>query len=130
MVENPWPEFLCLSSHDVEFRRWLTQTQLPLLPWSSQGRGFFLDRAGRNAYDDAEVVRCWHAPDNFARRDRAIELAKKRNAEPITIALAWVLHQPFPTFPLIGARRHRELWSSLNALRVKLTPEEVAWLEG
>ena len=129
MVEGPWASYLC-SSFDVEFRRWLTEVQLPLMPWSSQARGFFTDRAGPDKFDDPEIVRCWYAPDNFARRHRACELAKQRNVEPINIALAWALQQPFPTFPLIGARRHRELWSCVNALSIKLSTEELAWLEG
>jgi len=129
MVEGPWAAYLC-SSFDVEFRRWLTRVQLPLMPWSSQARGFFTARAGRDKFDDPEIVRCWYAEDNFARRDRACELAKKRGVEPINIALAWVLHQPFPTFPLVGARRYREVWSCASTLSIKLSADEMAWLEG
>ena len=47
---------------------------------------------------------------------------------PIVIALAWVLTQPFPTFPLIGPRTLSETGSSVLALTVSLTPVEVAWL--
>ena len=130
MIDNPWPEVLCLSARDPAFRRWLKQTQMPLLPWSSQARGFFTDRAGRDRRDDSEIVRCWYSEANFLRRDRTYELAARKNVEPINIALAWVLHQPFPTFPLVGPRRHREIWSCLQALSVELSPGEIKWLEG
>ena len=130
MIDSPWPEILCLSANDPAFRRWLRQTQMPLLPWSSQARGFFTERAGRDRRDEPEIVRCWYSDANFVRRDRAYELARKKNVEPINIALAWVLRQPFPTFPMIGPRRHRELWSCLQALAVELTPAEMKWLEG
>jgi aryl-alcohol dehydrogenase-like predicted oxidoreductase len=129
MIGNPWPEVLCLSAKGPAFQRWLCQTQMPLLPWSSQARGFFTDRAGRDRHDDPEIVRCWYSDANFRRRDRAFELAARRKVEPISIALAWVLHQPFPVFPMIGPRRHRELWSCLRALSIALTPEEMQWLD-
>jgi len=66
-----------------------------MMPWSSQARGFFTDRAGREKLDDKELSRCWYSPDNFRRRDRAYDLAARKGVEPVAIALAWVLHQPF-----------------------------------
>jgi aryl-alcohol dehydrogenase-like predicted oxidoreductase len=102
---------------------------MPLFPWSSQARGFFLDgRAHPDKKEDAELVRCWYSEDNFQRLERARELAKKRNVLPINIALAYVLNQPFPTFPLIGPRALWETRTSLQALEVKLTPDELAYL--
>ncbi len=47
---------------------------------------------------------------------------------PIAIALAYVLCQPFPTFPLIGPQTLDEVRTSWEALDVQLTPEEVRWL--
>ena len=46
------------------------------------------------------------------------------------MALAYVLAQPFPSVPLIGPRTLDELDDSLKALDIKLTPDDVAWLEG
>ena len=46
------------------------------------------------------------------------------------MALAYVLAQPFPVVPLIGPRTLQELDDSLEALDIKLTPEQVRWLEG
>ena len=45
------------------------------------------------------------------------------------IALAYVLNQPFPTFPLIGPRTIEETRTSFDALKVQLTPAEVKWLK-
>jgi aryl-alcohol dehydrogenase-like predicted oxidoreductase len=45
------------------------------------------------------------------------------------VALAYVLHQPFPTFALIGPRRLSETRTSTEALRVHLSPDEVDWLD-
>lgn len=127
MVEAPWKG--CLSASDPEFRAWLTETHTPLLAWSSQARGFFVaGRAHPDDRSDPELVRCWYSDDNFRRLDRARELAAKKGVLPIHIALAWVLAQPFPTFPLIGPRLLSETRSSFAALDLELTPEEVRWL--
>jgi aryl-alcohol dehydrogenase-like predicted oxidoreductase len=127
MVDPVWPG--CIHSSDAGSRKWLAENQIPLFSWSSQARGFFADgKAAPERKDDAELVRCWYSEDNFKRLDRAKELARKKGCLPINIALAYVLHQPFPSFPLIGPRTLAETRSSLKALDVTLTPEEVAWL--
>ncbi|WP_018901640.1 aldo/keto reductase [Rhizobium sp. 2MFCol3.1] len=119
----------CVTSSTDEWKTWLNERQVPNFAWSSQGRGFFTDRAGRDKHDDEEIVRCWYSDRNFVRRDRAIELAGKLGRSPIHIALAYVIAQPFPVIPLIGPRTIAELEDSLSALDIKLTPEQVKWLE-
>ena len=44
------------------------------------------------------------------------------------LALAYVLNQPFPTFPLIGPRVLAETRISFKALEVGLSPQDLAWL--
>src|SRR5207247_9858106 len=128
LVAAPWPG--CISASDAESRAWLARTQIPVLAWSSQARGFFLPgKAAPDKTDDPELVRCWYSDDNFQRLARVNELAKKRNVLPINIALAYVLHQPFPTFALIGPRQLTETRTSCKGLEIELTPEEVAWLD-
>ncbi|HYF49451.1 MAG TPA: aldo/keto reductase, partial [Planctomycetota bacterium] len=126
MVDPVWGG--CISASDPESRAWFTKHQIALMPWSSQARGFFTERANPNDKSDAEMVRCWYSDDNWKRRERVIELAKKKGVLPINIALAYVLCQPFPTFPLIGPRVLSETRTSLPALDIKLTPDEVKWL--
>ena len=120
----------CVAASDDDWKTWLNAKQIPNFAWSSQGRGFFTDRAGRDKRDDEELVRVWYSDRNFGRRDRAIELAQKLGRSPIHIALAYVVAQPFPVIPLIGPRTVAELEDSLSALDIKLTPEQVKWLEG
>lgn len=119
----------CVAASNDDWKTWLNAKQVPNFAWSSQGRGFFTDRAGRDKHDDEEIVRCWYSDRNFERRDRAIELANKLGRSPIHIALAYVIAQPFPVIPLIGPRTIAELEDSLSALDIKLTPEQVKWLE-
>lgn len=127
MVSPPWAG--CISASDPDSRAWFARTQTPLLSWSSQARGFFLPgKAAPDKKEDAELVRCWYAEDNFQRLERANDLARKIGVAPINIALAYVLNQPFPTFALIGPRQLSETRTSLPALDVKLSAEEVTWL--
>ncbi|MGH7143995.1 MAG: aldo/keto reductase [Planctomycetota bacterium] len=127
MVDPVWGG--CISASDKASREWLRKNKIALMPWSSQARGFFIpERAAPDKKEDAELVRCWYADDNFERQKRAVELAKKKGVAPINIALAYVLCQPFETFPLIGPRLISETVSSFPALGVELTPAELAWL--
>lgn len=127
MIEPIWAG--CIAASDPDFKAWLNETKMPNFAWSSQARGFFTDAAGRDKRDNAELVHTWYSERNFGRRDRAMQLAEKLGVSPIQIALAYVLAQPFPVVPLIGPRRLVELDSSLAALSIKLTPDQVLWLE-
>jgi predicted dehydrogenase/aryl-alcohol dehydrogenase-like predicted oxidoreductase len=126
MVEPVWAG--CIAASDAASRAWFTETQMPLLPWSSQARGFFTDRARPDDTSDPELVRCWYSADNFARKERVETMAKERGVLPINIALAYVLCQPFPTFALFGPRTLAETRTSLPALDIALTPDELRWL--
>lgn len=127
-VAPPWPG--CETASDPDSRRWLDEQQMPLFPWSSQARGFFVE--GRAAPEDrsaAELARCWYSADNFLRLDRAKTLAAQKDTVATAIALAYVLHQPFPTFPIIGPLSPHETSTSLGALDIELTAEELRWLD-
>jgi len=117
-----------VSSGDPDSRRWFERTQTPLFSWSSQARGFFLPAATPENRSNAEWNRAWYSPENFARKSRAVELAGKYQVETINIALAYVLAQPFPTFPLVGPKQLAETRSTMQALTVRLSASEVQWL--
>ncbi|HLI05619.1 MAG TPA: aldo/keto reductase [Ktedonobacteraceae bacterium] len=126
MIEPMWAG--CLSSSDARSRAWFAEHQMPLMPWSSQAQGFFTGRASPDNCSDTRFVRSWYSEDNFRRLDRVNALAKERGVLPLVIALAYVLCQPFPTFPLIGPQLLSETRTSLRALDIELTPQEVRWL--
>lgn len=126
--EPPWEG--CVTASDPDSRRWLHEQQMPLFPWSSQARGFFVEgRATPEDRSDADLARCWYSNDNFLRLERARSLAVQKGAVATAIALAYVLHQPFPTFPIIGPLSPRETSTSLEAVDIELTPAEVRWLD-
>ncbi len=126
MVSPVWNG--CIAASDREYRAFLSETQLTLMPWSSQARGFFLEDTTPDFAADEERVRCWFADDNFERLARARELAAQKGVRAINVALAYVLHQPFPTFALIGPRLVSETRSSCESMSVTLSEAEVRWL--
>ena len=105
------------------------ENQMPLFPWSSQARGFFTARSHPDDLSDPDLARCWYSDDNFVRKERAETLASQRGVSAVAIALAYVLAQDFPTFPLIGPQQLSETRDSYAALDVELTPTEVRWLD-
>ena len=127
MIKAIWAG--CISASDDDTKAWLMEAGIANFSWSSQGRGFFTDRAGRDKLANAELVDTWYSEENFARRDRAVELAKRMGRQPIHIALAYVLAQKFPSIPLIGPRTLAELDDSVSALDIKLSERDVHWLE-
>ncbi len=126
MIEPMWAG--CVASSDATSAEWLRRTETTLFAWSSQARGFFTDRAGRDRLQDPLMVRTWYNDVNFGRRERAAELATKYNVSLMNIALAYVLAQDFPVLPIIGPLTPDELHESLDALSVALTAEEARWL--
>ena len=140
MVNQIWPG--TEASSDPQWRAWLEDTQLALMPWSSQARGFFThwvddvlaEQGGRAAGVTRveptvdELKRTWFSEDNFERRRRAFALAKERGTSAINVALAWVLQQAFPVFALVGPRSLGELDSCIEALAMALSPAELRWL--
>jgi len=52
-------------------------------------------------------------------------LCKEINEEPATVALAWLLHNPDVTAPIIGPRTPEQLTASLRALEIVFSDEHV-----
>jgi aryl-alcohol dehydrogenase-like predicted oxidoreductase len=118
----------CVSA-DAADCAWHEQHQIPILSWSSQARGFFTGRFSPEVRDNADLVRVFYHEDNWERLRRASELAAEKGVTTIQIALAYVMNQPFPTCALIGAQSSEELNSCVEGSVIRLTPEELRWLE-
>lgn len=71
--------------------------------------------------------------ENLAQNQRLVEVLKNMSAEkgarPSELAIAWVLAKGKSIVPVIGARTRNQLVESLNALRIQLSPAEVARIE-
>jgi len=103
-----------------------------MLPWSPLARGLLAGnrRSGtlRSKADDyAHKLYTRDADDRVV--DCVEELAKQRGVPPAQIALAWLLHKPGVTAPIIGASKPHHLEDAVAALAIKLSAEEVDKLE-
>ncbi|TVX98689.1 aldo/keto reductase [Cohnella terricola] len=116
-------------SADEETCDWHAETQLPLFAWSAQAGGFFSGNFAPDKLDDPEMVRVYYSDENWERYRRAVKLAEEKGVTPIQIALSYVLYQPFPTCAIIGPRNPEEFESSIQAMNLVLTAEEVEWLD-
>ncbi len=136
------PFYPNLVSTDPAGERWHEATGTPLLSWSSQARGFFTGRdeaamraAAQGEAIDSEnastrrMVEVYGTQDNLERLRRARELgAELGRVSAIQIALAWLLHKPFPLLPVVGPRTPAELASCVDACLISLSPAQCAWL--
>jgi aryl-alcohol dehydrogenase-like predicted oxidoreductase len=119
--EEPWPG--CVGIHEPESLAWYERTQLPVFAWSSQAGGFF---AGVRT---DHVERVYVDGANLERLRRAEELAARKGCNATQVGLAWVLHQPFLTYAVVGPRTVAELRECAAAAELELTPDECAWLD-
>jgi aryl-alcohol dehydrogenase-like predicted oxidoreductase len=119
--EAPWLD--AVTIHDPAARAWYASRRLPVFAWASLAGGFF---AGVRTRD---VERVYETTDNRERLRRTQALAARRGATASQVALAWVLHQPFPTYALVGPRSVAELQESVAALELALTRAESRWLD-
>lgn len=131
----PWEGCISISG-DHEAQAWYRESGMAVIPWSSLAGGFFSGRFRRDnlaefsAYYDRLCVATYGSEENFRRLERAESLAAERGATLAQIALAWVLHQPFEVFPLVGARSRDEFEANRAALSIELSGREVRWLAG
>ncbi len=71
--------------------------------------------------------------ENRERNERLVEalgkLAEEKGVRTAQLAIAWVLAKGESIVPVIGARTRAQLDESLGALRIGLSPEEIARIE-
>jgi aryl-alcohol dehydrogenase-like predicted oxidoreductase len=116
MVEAPWPGCLDVSKEALVA---LADADVKVLAWSSLATGYFAGRATPS----------WESAGNRARRERATALAEQLGTSPAAVALAYVFHQPEYVLPVVGTRSEAHVDEALGAERVRLTPEQLSWLE-
>ncbi|MCC7371464.1 MAG: aldo/keto reductase [Chloroflexi bacterium] len=130
-VEPMWAGCVTLAG-DRDALDWYEKTRMPIFAWSSQARGFFSGRyqpgMTGETMDQQNVIRTYFSDENWERYRRAESLAGEKGCNLRQIALAWVLHQPLELYALIGPASVEELDDCLGALDVKLSEEELLWL--
>ena len=141
---HSWTRFVSMQPHYNLLNREEEREMLPLclaegigvLPWSPLARGRLArsweaqssttrgqtDEYGKKLYSgteelDKQVV------------DRVGEIAKARDVPRAQIALAWLLHKPAVTAPIVGATKSHHFDDAVAAVDVKLSDAEIKGLE-
>jgi len=134
--EPPWPNCVSIAAEQGRSARdWYAAHKTPLFTWSSLAGGFFSGRFRRDNLDgfteylDKLCVTSYCYEDNFQRLDRVEKMARERGVSLPQMALAYVLSQPQDIYALVGCNTVAEFRANVAALTLKLTPEEIRWLE-
>jgi aryl-alcohol dehydrogenase-like predicted oxidoreductase len=134
--EVPWAGCLSIAGEQGRAaREWYAEQGMAVFSWSSLAGGFFSGRFRRDNLDnfsdyfDKLCVTSYCREDNFQRLDRAEELAQQYGMTLPQIALAYVMNQPMNMFALVGCQTIEEFRANAAALALKLTPDQLAWLE-
>jgi aryl-alcohol dehydrogenase (NADP+) len=133
-MQNHWN--LVYREEEREVNPLCRDEGLGLLPWSPLARGFLTGNRGAKgegetsrAKTDDFAHKMYYQDADYAVVDRVTGVAKKRGASNAQVALAWLLHQPGVTAPIVGASKPNHLDDALAAVGVKLDAEELKSLE-
>jgi aryl-alcohol dehydrogenase-like predicted oxidoreductase len=135
--DEPWADCFTISGpQNAADRAWYAEQSMPLFTWSSLAQGFLSGRITHDNWEQVKkdfpepVTRCYaHAP-NFERLGRVEQLAKEKDMTVPQVSLAYVLQNPgLDVYALIGTFTGAEFTENIRALEVKLTAEEVEWLD-
>jgi aryl-alcohol dehydrogenase-like predicted oxidoreductase len=107
-----------------------------VIPWSPLARGLLAgsktasgDRLTARANTDPFLDSLYRPDLDFPVIDRAGEVAAERGVSTAQVALAWLLHKPHVTAPIVGATKLEHLEQALLAEELPLSDDEIARLE-
>ena len=139
-----WTRFVSMQNHYNLVYREEEREMIPqcvdqgvgVIPWSPLARGFLTGTRTRDggkhtvrANSDAFGDILYTQPADFDVADRVNEVAAARGVSSAQVALAWLLHRPGVTAPIVGATKVSHLEDALAAEQLELTPEEMTRLE-
>ena len=139
-----WTRFVSMQNHYNLVYREEEREMLPLcreegigvIPWSPLARGFLAGNrrpsdkgTTARAQTDDIAHRLYYTESDFKIVERVVALADRRGVSPAQIALAWLLHQPGVTAPIVGASKMEQLDQAIAAVDITLTEEERRELE-
>jgi aryl-alcohol dehydrogenase-like predicted oxidoreductase len=139
-----WTRFVSMQNHynllyreeEREMMGLCATEGIGVIPWSPLARGRLArpwdqrsstDRAGSDEFGKTLYARTEEADRMVV--DRVGEIAAAWGVPRAQIALAWLLHKPAITAPIIGATRMQHMEDAEVALAITLSPEEIARLE-
>jgi aryl-alcohol dehydrogenase-like predicted oxidoreductase len=139
---NGWTRFVSMQNYynllyreeEREMLRLCQAEGIGVIPWSPLARGRLTrdwDESSARSETD-EFGKSLYARTGEADRkvvQRVAEIASRRGVPRAQVALAWLLHKPVVTAPIVGASKPQHLEDAVAALSIKLTPEEMTELE-
>jgi aryl-alcohol dehydrogenase-like predicted oxidoreductase len=81
-------------------------------------------RAGADPFGDS-----LYSEADFDVVDAVAEVATGRGVPPAQVALAWLLHRPGVTAPIVGTTKASHVDDALAAVKLELTEEEIRRME-
>jgi 1-deoxyxylulose-5-phosphate synthase len=138
-----WTRLVCMQNHYNLLYREEEREMIPqcldlnvgILCWSPLARGLLAGNRSRTgeprtirAATDPHTDQLYTHP-NFDIIDQLAAIAAEHNLPPAQIALAWLLHKPGITAPIIGATKLAHIDDATAAIEVQLSPQEIARLE-
>jgi 1-deoxyxylulose-5-phosphate synthase len=141
---NGWSSFSSMQDHYNLIYREEEREMIPqcldqgvaVLPWSPLARGLLAGsrtRAGQQrttrAGSDPFLDSLYNHPADFDVVERVAQVAAGRGVPPAQVALAWLLHKPGVTAPIVGATRLSHLQDALAAEHLTLSEQEMRRLE-
>jgi len=107
-----------------------------IIPWSPLARGFLA--GNRTPEKSGETTRSksdefahlmYYQPEDFTIVDRVRDVAVSIGKTMPQVALAWMLSKPFITAPIVGASRVAHLEQAVEAVSIRLDPQQIRTLE-
>jgi len=141
---NGWTRFVSMQPHYNLLYREEEREMIPLcidqgvgvIPWSPLARGVLTgnrtrdgERRTTRAGSDPFTDYLYSQPSDFDVVERVAELAATRGVPPAQVALAWLLHRPGVTAPIVGSTKPGHLTDALAAESLQLSGEEITSLE-
>ncbi len=118
------PRAMRLVYMDEETHAFHTRTGLPVIPYSSQAKGFFgkenVAWASGGFQGNAPRAVEYDTPANRRRLIQAIEIGERKGGTANQIALAYLLSQSFPVYPIIGTGNEEHLLEAMGVVGVAL----------
>jgi aryl-alcohol dehydrogenase (NADP+) len=133
-----WTRFVSMQNHYNLLYREEEREMLPLcddqgvgvIPWSPLARGRLTrdwDTATSRAETDEFGKSLYRAEDRLI-VEKVAAVAKERGVPRAQVALAWLLHQPVVTSPIVGVTKPQHLSDAVAAVDLELSAEELASL--
>lgn len=136
-VQDPWGGGCVTISgpQNQDARAWYEKNQMPVIAYSSLGRGLFSGKVKSSEPEKASEVMDMNAmkgyacPENFERLRRCEELARKYHCTVPQIAMAWIYRQPLNCFAVVSTTKPERMQENIQAMELPLTEDEVLYLD-